>query len=406
MKFGIITERKSPPDKRVVFSPEELAELREKYPQAEIKVESSDIRVFSDEEYISKGFEVSNDMSDCDVFIGVKEVPVEFLIPNKKYIFFSHTIKKQLHNQKMLQAIIDKEIDLYDHETFVDADGKRLIGFGKYAGNVGTYNCIRAFGIKYELFNLPQAATLHDKEMLIARLKKLVLPPVKIVLTGKGKVGMGAKEMLDGMKIKEVSVENYFSKNYSEPVYVHIDVEHYNKRKDGKPFDHNEFYKDPSGYESDFGRFAKASDIFIAGHFYGNGAPVILSSDMLKAADNRIKIVADISCDIDGPVASTLRSSTIADPFYGYHPSHEEEVDIHHPAAIVVMAVDNLPCELPKDASEGFGRMFLDYIIPAFFNNDKDGVLKRSQITDSGRLTERFSYLKDYIIEKENVPHI
>ena len=406
MKFGIITERKSPPDKRVVFSPEELVELREKYPNVDIKVESSDIRVFSDEEYASKGFEVSNDMSDCDVLIGVKEVPVENLIPNKKYIFFSHTIKKQPHNQKMLQAIIDKEIDLYDHETFIDAEGKRLIGFGKYAGNVGTYNCIRAFGAKYELFNLPQAATLHDKNMLIARLKKLVLPPVKIVLTGMGKVGMGAKEMLDAMKIKEVSVENYFSKNYTEPVYVHIDVEHYNKRKDGKPFDKDEFYKDPSGYESDFGRFAKISDIFIAGHFYGNGAPLILTSAMLKAADNRIKVVADISCDIDGPVACTLRSSTIADPFYGYHPSLEQEVDVHHPAAIVVMAVDNLPCELPKDASEGFGRMFLDHIIPAFFNNDKDGVLKRSLITDGGKLTERFSYLKDYINEKENVPHI
>ncbi|MDV6168136.1 NAD(P)-dependent oxidoreductase [Flavobacterium sp. DG1-102-2] len=406
MKFGIITERKSPPDKRVVFSPEELAELRNNYPQAEIKVEASEIRVFTDAEYTAKGFEVSTDMSDCDVLIGVKEVPVDDLIPQKKYIFFSHTIKKQPHNQKLLQAIIDKEIDLYDHETFVDADGKRLIGFGKYAGNVGAYNCIRALGVKYELFNLPKAETLHDKSMLIARLKKQVLPPVKIVLTGFGKVGMGAKEMLDGMKIKEVSVENYFSKNYTEPVYVHIDVEHYNRRKDGKPFDKNEFYHDPSGYESDFARFSKESDIFIAGHFYGNNAPVILSADMLKAADNRIKIVADISCDINGPVACTLRSSTIAEPFYGYHPSEGVEVDVHHPASIVVMAVDNLPCELPKDASEGFGRMFLDHIIPAFFNNDKDGVLSRSQITDNGRLTERFSYLKDYITEKENVPHI
>lgn len=406
MKFGIITERKSPPDKRAVFSPDKLEALRLKYPIADIKVESSDIRIFSDEEYASRGFEVSKDMSDCDVLIGVKEVPTEFLIPHKKYIFFSHTIKKQPHNKKMLQAIIDKEIDLYDHETFVDDEGKRLIGFGKYAGNVGVYNGFRAFGLKYELFSLPKAETLHDKAALITKLKKMILPPVKIVLTGNGKVGRGAKEMLDSMKLKEVSVEDYFSKNYTEPVYVHVDVEHYNKRKDGKAFDKDHFYKNPGEYVSDFERFANASDIFIAGHFYGNGAPVILSADMLKSANNRIKVVADISCDIAGPIACTLRSSTIAEPFYGYHPFEEKEVDVYHPSAIVVMAVDNLPCELPKDATEGFGEMFLEHIIPAFFNDDKDGVLKRSQITDGGKLTERFSYLNDYIDEKENVPHL
>lgn len=406
MKFGIITERKSPPDKRVVFSPTKLAELKEKYPQAEILVESSDIRIFNDEEYASKGFETTNDVSDCDVFIGVKEVPIEFLIPNKKYIFFSHTIKKQPHNQKLLQAIIDRDIDLYDHETFVDENGHRLIGFGRYAGNVGTYNSFRAFGAKFELFNLPKAETLPDKDALIARLRKLVLPPLKIVLTGYGKVGNGAKEMLDAMKVKEVSVENYLSKNYNEPVYVHIDVEHYNKRNDGKEFDKDEFYKDPTDYVSDFERFTKVSDMYIAGHFYGNDAPVILSADMLKAPDNKIKIVADISCDIDGPVACTLRASTIAEPFYGYHPYEMKEVDMFHPAAIVVMAVDNLPCELPKDASEGFGDMFLENIIPAFYNNDKDNVLKRAQITDNGRLTDRFKYLTGYINEKENVPHL
>ncbi|ALM50540.1 alanine dehydrogenase [Flavobacterium psychrophilum] len=406
MKFGIITERKIPADKRVVFSPEKLAELKNLYADAEIKVEASDVRVFTNEEYRAKGFEVSYDLSDCDVLIGVKEVPVDNLIPGKKYIFFSHTIKKQPHNKKMLQAVIDKEINLYDHETFVDEHGRRLIGFGRYAGNVGAYNCFRAFGNKFELYNLPLAESLKDKDALISRLKKMVLPPVKIVLTGKGKVGMGAKEMLDAMKVKEVSVENYLSKTYTEPVYVQIDVEHYNKREDGKSFDKDSFFKNPKNHVSDFERFAKASDIFIAGHFYGNGAPVILSSEMLKNPENRIKIVADISCDVNGPIACTLRSSTIASPFYGYHPYEEKEVDVHHPSAIVVMAVDNLPCELPKDASEGFGDMFLENIIPAFFNDDKDGILSRSQITDRGKLTERFKYLNDYIKEKENVPHL
>ena len=406
MKFGIIRERKSPPDKRVVFSPSMLEELRNKYPQAEIKVESSDIRIFKDEEYTAKGFEVSDDMSDCDVLIGVKEVPIDNLIPNKKYIFFSHTIKKQPHNQKMMQAVIDKQITLYDHETFVGPDGKRLIGFGRYAGNVGTYNGIRAFGIKYELFNLPKAETLPDKEAMVARLKKLVLPPIKIVLTGKGKVGIGAVEMLKAMKIKEVAVGDYLTKNYSEPVFVHIDVADYNKRIDGQPFDKKDFYSNPSEYVSDFEKFTKVSDMFIAGHFYGNNSPAILTREMLKAADNKIKVVADISCDVGGPVACTLRASTIAYPFYGYLPNEDREADINHPAAIVVMAVDNLPCELPRDASEGFGEMFMEHIIPAFFNGDCEGVLHRAKITQNGRLTEKFSYLSGYVTEKQNVPHL
>lgn len=400
MKFGIIKERKSPPDKRVVFTPAELAELNNKYPEARVKVESSDIRIFTDAEYEAKGIEVSGDMTDCDILLGVKEVPVDALIPDKKYFFFSHTIKKQPHNQKLLQAILDKNIDLFDHETIVDENYKRLIGFGRYAGNVGTYNGFRAFGLKFELYNLPKAESLQDKEALIARLRRLILPPVKIVLTGRGKVGMGAKEILDAMKIKEVSVENYLTKNYSEPVYVQIDVLEYNRRKDGQVLTNNDFYTHPFEYVSNFERFTKVSDIFIAGHFYGSNAPAILTREMLNAHDNKIKVVADISCDVDGPIASTLRASTIADPFYGYHPSENKEVDVYHPAAIVVMAVDNLPCELPRDASQGFGEMFTEHVIPAFFNGDKDGILERAQITRSGRLMPRFQYLEGYVKQK------
>ncbi|MEL1245937.1 NAD(P)-dependent oxidoreductase [Flavobacterium sp. DGU11] len=406
MKFGIIKERKSPPDKRAVFSPKMLKAFKEMYPQAEIKVESSDIRIFKDEEYEALGFEISNDMTDCDVLIGVKEVPVNALIPEKKYFFFSHTIKKQSHNQKLLQAVIDRDIELFDHETIVDSNNKRLIGFGRYAGNVGAYNGFRAFGEKYDLFNLAKAESLQDKDALVGRLKRITLPPLKTVLTGKGKVGMGAKEILDAIKIKEVSVDDFLTKSYDIPVYVQIDVTDYNKRKDGKKLDNKDFYTNPQEYISDFERFTKVSDMFIAGHFYGNNAPAILTRDMLKSKDNKIKVVADISCDVDGPLACTVRSSTIAEPFYGYHPSEDKEVDMQHPAAIVVMAVDNLPCELPRDATEGFGEMFLKNVIPAFYNGDKDGILNRARITEKGHLTERFTYLEGYVEQKESVPHL
>ena len=397
MKFGIIKERKNPPDRRVVFSPEGLLELKNQFPTAEIQVESSDIRIFSDEHYFNLGINVANDMSTCDVLFGVKEVPVGDLIPNKKYFFFSHTIKKQPYNRKLLQALLEKNIDFYDHETIVDANFNRLTGFGRYAGIVGTYNALRAFGIKFGLFTIPKAETLSGKEDLVTKLKRQVLPPIKVVLTGCGKVGNGAKEILDAMKMKEVTVENFLTKKYSEPVFIQIDVLDYNKRKDGKIVDKNDFYSNPKEYISNFERFTKVSDIFIAGHFYGNDAPYILTQEMLKANNCSIKVVADISCDVNGPIACTIKASTIAEPLFGYLPSEDKEVDVFHPAAIVVMSVDNLPCELPKDASEGFGEMFMKHVIPAFFNGDKDGILQRAKITENGKLTERFQYLQDFV---------
>ncbi len=401
MKFGLIKERKNPPDRRVVFTPLELLELKKQFPTAEIKVEASDIRVFPDSEYVEKGFEVSDNIEDCDVLIGVKEVPIDALMPNKKYFFFSHTIKKQAYNRNLLKACVDKNIELYDHETIVSENNTRLIGFGRYAGIVGVYNGIRSFGLKFEIFNLPKAETLTNQHALITQLKKTFLPPIKTVLSGKGKVALGAKEILDGMKMKEVSVEDFLSKTYTYPVYVMIDIQDYNIHKEGLAFDKKDFYANPQNYNSNFERFAEASDIFIAGHFYGNGAPVILSREMLTSPKCKIKVVADISCDINGPIVSTLRASTIAEPNYGYLPSEHKEVDMFHPGAIVVMAVDNLPCELPKDASEGFGDMFLKHVIPAFFNNDADGILARAKITENGKLTPRFAYLQNFIEGKE-----
>jgi len=397
MKFGIIKERKIPVDRRVVFTPEELVRLQTEHPEAIVKVESSDIRIFSDEQYQNVGLEVSSDLTDCDVLFGVKEVPVDALIPNKKYFFFSHTIKKQPYNRKLLQAILDKNIELYDHETIVDANNRRLIGFGRYAGIVGAYNGFRAFGIKYDLFTLAKAETLSGKDELIARLKRQTLPNIKIVLTGHGKVGMGAKEILDGMKIKQVNVADFLSKKYSEPVYVQIDVLDYNRRMDGQILTNEDFYQNPKEYSSDFERFTKVADIFMAGHFHGNDAPNILTREMLQAVDNKIQVVADISCDVDGPIACTVRASTIAEPFFGYLPSEKKEVPFTHPASIMVMSVDNLPCELPKDASEGFGEMFMEHVIPSFFNEDKDGILARAKMTEKGKLTPRFAYLQDYV---------
>ena len=401
MKFGIIKERKNPPDRRVVFSPQKLQEFQQQFPKATIVVESSDIRVFSDDAYAKAGFEITEDLSDCDVLIGVKEVPIAALIPNKKYFFFSHTIKKQPYNRDLLKAMLEKNITLYDHEVITDNKGNRLIGFGRYAGLVGAYNGFRALGIKEQTFSLPKAESLADLPALIDQLNAIELPAIKILLTGSGKVARGAKEILDAMNIRAVSISEYLTASFNEPVYCKIDVLDYNKRIDGQVLTNSDFYNNPSEYESDFMRFAKVTDYFIAGHFFGDGSPYLFTREDAKSEHFNIRLVADISCDIDGPVASTLRASTIAEPIYGYNPETSEEVAYTSPGSITVMAVDNLPCELPKDASDGFGDLFLTHVIPAFYNGDKDGILSRAAMTNEQQLTPRYEYLRGYVNGEE-----
>jgi len=397
MKFAIIQERKSPPDRRVVLDPKSCQKLLSTFPSAQLIIESSPIRAFTDMDYSSVGLDIVSDVSSAEVLIGVKEVPIEALIPNKSYFFFSHTIKKQPYNRNLLQAILDKNITLYDHETLVNKFHHRLIGFGYYAGVVGAYNGFRALGLKLNSFKLPKANTLVDRLALNKQLDQINIPSVKIILTGTGRVGQGAKEILDHLNIKQVSVNQFLNDKFEEAVYVQLDVLDYCERHDGMSIGKKDFFESPKAYKSIFNRFTKIADFFIAGHYYGKDAPVFFTREQAKATSFNLKVVADISCDIDGPVACTIRPSTIDQPIYGYDPETESEVDFKNTSAIAVMAVDNLPCELPKDASEGFGNSFVENILPAFFNNDHGGVLNRAKMTENGKLTSSFSYLQDYV---------
>ena len=397
MKFAIIQERKSPPDRRVVLDPKSCQKLLSTFPSAQLIIESSPIRAFTDMDYSSVGLDVVSDVSSADVLIGVKEVPIEALIPNKSYFFFSHTIKKQPYNRNLLQAILDKNITLYDHETLVNKFHHRLIGFGYYAGVVGAYNGFRALGLKLNSFKLPKANTLVDRLALNKQLDQINIPSVKIILTGTGRVGQGAKEILDHLNIKQVSVNQFLNDKFEEAVYVQLDVLDYCERHDGMSIGKKDFFESPKAYKSIFDRFTKIADFFIAGHYYGKDAPVFFTREQAKASSFNLKVVADISCDIDGPVACTIRPSTIDQPIYGYDPETESEIDFKNTSAIAVMAVDNLPCELPKDASEGFGNSFVENILPAFFNNDHGGILNRAKMTENRKLTSSFSYLQDYV---------
>ena len=397
MKFGLIRERKNPPDHRVVLSPRACQKVLKLFPDAQILAESSPVRVFEDQEYLDAGIEVRDDITDCDVLLGVKEVPIEALVPGKKYFFFSHTIKKQPYNRELLRAVLEKQIELYDHEVLTDTRGSRLVAFGRYAGIVGAYNGFRAYGLKHGTFNLPKAEDLPDQQALIAELKKIKLPPIKVILTGRGRVGSGAREMLDGMGMRQVNVTDFLERDFNEAVFCQIDASYDNKRKDGVRGSKADFFANPWEYRSTFFRFARVADLFIAGHFYGQGSPYLFTREDAKHPEFRIRVVADISCDIDGPVASTIRASTIADPVYGYDPQSECEADYTNPDVIAVMAVDNLPAELPRDASEGFGSAFVKQVIPSFFDGDADGILDRARMTHAGKLTRRYAYLQDYV---------
>lgn len=373
------------------------------YPNVEVIVQPSPIRAYEDSAYLELGINMKEDLSECDILIGVKEVNTEDLIPNKKYLFFSHTFKKQPYNRGLLQSILDKKIQLIDYEILKNKEGKRLIGFGRYAGIVGTYNAFLTYGRKHKLFALKSANECRDRKEVESELKKAILPnDLKIVLTGFGRVGHGAREILDLLPITEVSPEEFISQKFDAPVYTQLEVEDYYARRDGKPFDKSVFYKHPELFESTFPRYLSQADMYIPCHYWSDKADFIYTRDDLKKENLRLSVVADISCDIDGPVASTIRPSKIADPIYGYDPIAEKEVDFMQEGAIAVMAVDNLPCELPLDASEDFGNELLKEIFPALLTEDKDRIIARgSETTLDGQLTEQFDYLSDYLAGKE-----
>jgi len=402
LSIGIIREGKVPPDKRVPLTPQQCKIVKEKFPTAQLYVQSSPIRAFSDEDYRAEGIDVVDSIEHCDVIFGVKEVNIADLVPNKHFFFFSHTIKKQPYNRNLLRAIIEKNIQLTDYEVLTDDRGIRLIGFGRYAGIVGCYNGIRTYGLKHGLYDLKPANQCFDRKEMEGELDKVQLPDdTKIVLTGFGRVGHGAREIMALLPIKEVSADDFVNKEFGEPVFTHINLEEYNEREDGRPFDKNDFYSDGRGHRSTFPRFLKVADMYVACHFWKSTAPFLFTRDDLKGPDVRTSVVADISCDIDGPVACTIRPSTIAEPIYGYDPVTEQEADFTSSGVIAVMAVDNLPCELPRDASEDFGNELITKILPALLEEDPTDIIGRGTETFNGKLTPKYAYLQDYLDGKE-----
>lgn len=400
IRIGIIKEGKVPPDKRVPFTPLQTEEIQQRYPNVTVVCQSSEIRCFKDDEYAKLDVKVAADVSDCQILMGIKEVPVDQLIPEKTYLFFSHTIKKQPYNKKLLQEILKRRITMIDYEALKDRQGNRLVAFGRYAGIVGAYNGLWAYGKRSGAFNLRRAFDCFDVNDLKLELRKAKLPPVKIILTGAGRVGKGSMETLDTAGVRKVNAYDFLTKTFNEPVYVQLASSDYHNRKEGGHFNREEFHQHPERYESTFAAFTEVADILMAGAYWNPKAPVLFTREQMSSKSFKINIIADITCDINGSIPSTTKASTIPDPLYDYDPL----TNTTHPALsasrhITVMAIDNLPCELPRSASEEFGRDLIDRVLPLLIGDDKDEIIERATIAKNGTLTKHFQYLADYVAE-------
>lgn len=401
MKFGIIREGKNPPDKRVPFAPKQVAQLKQTYPNLEMVVQSSPIRCFEDAAYASEGVEMVDSVSDCDVVFGVKEVPYDMLADGKTMLFFSHTIKKQPYNRDLLREVLRKKVRLIDYETLTYPNGFRVLGFGRYAGIVGAYNALIAHGKRYNSFELKPAYLCEDMKEMGREMEKVVLGNAKIIISGGGKVANGSKETLNAAGIREVTIPEFLNDEFDEPVYCNADILDYHEIGGKAPANFAEFVKDTTIWENTFTKFTKVADIFISAHFWDNKSAHFFTEEDVRSIDFNVKVVADITCDIKGSVPTTLRPSTIEEPIYGYDRFTGKEAEPFAENSITIMAVDNLPCEVPKDASEGFGTDLMEKIVPLFLRDDPERILERATIAQNGKLTEYFSYLQDYVDGKD-----
>lgn len=397
MKIGIIREGKVPPDTRVPLDPKQCAYLRSEY-GLNVVVQPSPIRIFKDEEYVAAGVPLEEYLGDCDLLLGVKEVPKDQLIPGKTYSFFSHTHKQQVYNRPLLQAVLNRHIHLIDYEVMTDNLGRRIIAFGYFAGVVGAHNGFWTYAKRTGSFELPRMKDLYDYAAAKKIYAELKLPPMKIVLTGTGRVSTGAAQVLEDMGVHQVSPRDFLQGTYDEPIYTQLVGRDYLKHKDGDPFDKLHFYQHPEQYVSAFAPYAEQADMMINGIYWDNRAPAFFTKEDMASPDFNISVIADITCDI-APVASipaTLRASTIADPVFGYDPQTGEETAPYQQGGVDMMTIDNLPSELPRDASTAFGKMYIEQVIPHILAPNS-AMIERATIARHGRLGPQFGYLLDFV---------
>lgn len=367
------------------------------YPDIQIVTEPSPDRCYPDSAYAEAGIPLQEDLSDCDVLLGVKEVPVDMLIPGKTYFFFSHTKKKQPYNKKLMQALIQNGIRMIDYECLTHADEQRILGFGLYAGIVGAHNGLMTYGKKFGLFDLPSAHGIGSYQELLDIYAKTKLPNIKIAMTGSGKVAAGILEVMTHLDIEPVEPEDYLTHQYDYPVYTHLKGSALYARKDNNSFHRDDFHAHPENYKCLFSSYVSQTDVLMNGIYWDHKIARLFEKQDIQRKDWRISVISDITCDIDGSVPINVGASSISNPVYGIDRDTMEKVQPFRNTKdiIDVMAVDNLPNELPADASQYFGAHFEKFVLSELLKEDSD-IIKRATICDKGRLTRYYEYLSDY----------
>jgi alanine dehydrogenase len=395
--IGLSKERKNPPDNRVALSPIQCIALQQRYPEVQVVVESSPARCFSDEAYREVGIQVVDSLEHCDVIFNIKEVPSEALIAGKTYFFFSHTIKKQPYNRTMLQSILQKNITLIDYEVLRYETGARVLGFGRYAGVVGTYNGLLVYGKKHGLFTLKPAHESKNYADILTQLLRVELPNLRIVITGGGRVSQGALDLLRAIQIREVTPNQYLHIEYNEPVFVQLNSPDLYVHPTLKQWDTKHFYQHHGEYISQFKGYAACTDLLVNGIYWTEDLPRLFETEDTQDPEKfKPTVIADISCDVEGSVPITYKATSIKDPVIGWSRRTLSPCEPYTEDSVDVMAVGNLPNELPKDASEEFGEMLLQLVMPEFLS-EKSRLIQEATITQSGNLTAHFQYLSDFV---------
>jgi alanine dehydrogenase len=395
--IGLSKERKNPPDNRVALSPIQCVALQQRYPEVQVVVESSPSRCFSDEAYREVGIQVVDSLEHCDVIFNIKEVPSEALIAGKTYFFFSHTIKKQPYNRTMLQSILQKNITLIDYEVLRYETGARVLGFGRYAGVVGTYNGLLVYGKKHGLFTLKPAHDSKNYADILTQLLRVDLPNMRIVITGGGRVSQGALDLLRAIQIREVTPNQYLHIEYNEPVFVQLNSPDLYVHPTLKQWDTKHFYQHHGEYISQFKGYAACTDLLVNGIYWTEDLPRLFETEDTQDPEKfKPTVIADISCDVEGSVPITYKATSIKDPVIGWSRRTLSPCEPYTEDSVDVMAVGNLPNELPKDASEEFGEMLLQLVMPEFMS-EKSRLIEEATITQSGNLTAHFQYLSDFV---------
>ncbi len=394
IKIGLIREGKIPPDNRVALTPPQCKWVQQNF-NIEIRVQHSDTRCFKDREYADAGIVIAEDLSECDILFGIKEVPVDMLIPGKTYLFFSHTKKLQLYNQKLLRTIIDKKITLIDYECLEHEDGTRIIGFGFFAGVVGAHNGMMAYGNRTGSFKLGRVYKQRNFQQLIHTYFGLKLPLLKVAVTGSGRVAHGILEIMNLMEIHEAEPDEYLENKFEYPVYVHLKgADLYREKLTGK-YNRNSFHEHPDTYECVFKKYIGETDILLNGVYWEERIPRLFELDDLKSPDFRITTIADISDDRNGSVPCNIMDATMENPIYGVDRFSGKLTKPYLQNSTDVMAVGNLPNELPRDASRYFGEQLIKFVLKDLLRgNAKD--IEKATIVKKGKLTELFAYMKGY----------